>query len=329
MVNLNNMKKCLIYVFSGTGNTALAANNIAKYLTQYGYETTVYRIKAPYADVPSGEDFDLVGFGYPIHAFNAPEVFVKFIKKLPKLTQRTRAFIFKVSGEPYHLNDASSLVFSNKLRKKGFDVVLEKHLIMPYNIMFRYPDGVAKQMYLYLDALSELIAKKLSLGEIEIMHYGFWHSILSFFLRIEWIAPKLNCFFVHIDRSKCTSCHSCIKNCPTQSMFINKKGKIRVNHSCAMCMSCTYSCPTNAIQFGFMNNWKVNGPFNYVKICNDDSIPSDYVNRNTKDYFRHFKNYFYEQNILLKKYDIRIPVEYNADEILLSEDEDNEYQKAH
>ncbi|MFA6861632.1 MAG: EFR1 family ferrodoxin [Bacilli bacterium] len=321
------MKKCLLYVFSGTGNTALASKFLAKHLSENGYEVTNYLFQAPNSEVPCAEGYDLVGFGYPIHAFNVPGAFAKFVNKLPKLSKRTKAFIFKVSGEPYHLNDSSSHHIVPKLKRRGYDLIMEKHLLMPYNIMFRYPDGVAKQMYLYLDALTNVLAKKLAAEEEDKLHYNIALNFFSVLLRIEWVAPKLNCLFVRIDKKKCTNCHLCMNKCPTQSMYLSKKGEIRIHSSCAMCMNCTYCCPKNAIKFGFMNNWKVNGPFNYEKIKNDESIKADYINRNTKDYFRHFKNYYYEQNLLLTKYQIPLPVNYPDNESLLNKKEDKKYAK--
>ena len=321
------MKKCLIYYFSGTGNTSIAASMLASNLKKYGYEVTTYRYQAPNKDIPSSEGYDLVGFGYPIHAFNVPGAFAKFIKALPKLSVPTKAFFFKVSGEPYHLNDASSHHIYVKLKRKGYQFIMDKHLLMPYNIMFRYPDGVAKQMYLYLNALTELMAKRLSLGEEDKIHYDLVLIFFSVLLRIEWIAPKLNCLFTHVDQKKCINCHLCIRECPTQSMHINKKGKIKVNSTCAMCMRCTYFCPKDAIKFGFMNNWKVNGPYQYQKLEKDDTVKEDYINRDTKDYFRHFKQYFYEQNQLLEKYHIPLPVTYSQEETILAKEEEKELRK--
>lgn len=95
-------------------------------------------------------------------------------------------------------------------------------------------------------------------------------------------------------------------------MYRNDKNKIKIHASkCAMCMRCTLNCPTNAINYGFMNSWKVNGRFDYKKIANNDEIDPCFVNQNTKGYFKTFRKYFNEQNHLLEKYNIKIPVEYS------------------
>ena len=93
--------KVVLYVFSGTGNTLKVASLNKKYMNA---QVTVYRVSAKSGNAPSPEGFDLVGIGYPIHAFNAPEPVLKFAKKLPDVPYR-RTFIFKTSGEGLHLND--------------------------------------------------------------------------------------------------------------------------------------------------------------------------------------------------------------------------------
>ena len=96
--------RVVLYVFSGTGNTLKVASLIKKYMNA---DVTVYRVSEKSGNPPPAEEFDLVGIGYPIHAFYAPEPILKFVKTLPEVAYR-RAFIFKSSGEGLHLNDASS-----------------------------------------------------------------------------------------------------------------------------------------------------------------------------------------------------------------------------
>ena len=112
--------KVVLYVFSGTGNTLKVASLIKQNLNA---DVTVYRFSAKSGKAPSPEGFDLVGIGYPIHAFNAPEPVLKFVNSLPEVAYR-RAFIFKTSGEGLHLNDCSSQKCIKIMSKKGYDVTL-------------------------------------------------------------------------------------------------------------------------------------------------------------------------------------------------------------
>jgi flavodoxin/ferredoxin len=309
------MLKCVLYYFSGTGNTALCAKFLKKHLSEQGYEVTLYEYKEPVTDVPDPNDYDLIGIGYPIHAFNICQPFTKFLKKLPKVNNK-KLFIFKVSGEPFALNNASSAHIYRKLKRNGYKLIMEKHYLMPYNIMFSYRDTLKKQMYLYLDPLTNVMSMRLANGEEDVIKYKFRHKLLSFLLRIEWLAPKVNHFLAHSKKDKCIKCMKCINSCPTQSMYINKKGTIHIKAKCAVCMRCTLNCPTHAINFGMLNHWAINGSFNYQKLLKDDTNKGNYVNLKTTGYFRKFRKYFKTQNEIIKKYNLQLPVHYDEDEDL-------------
>lgn len=302
--------KVLLISFSGSGHTTICGEFIKKHFIELGHECDYYQIKH---DVPfeyNLDDYDMIGFGYPIHAFNAPEAFVKFVKKLPKLENKKKYFIFKVSGEPFAPNNASSYHSYLKLKRRNFELYAEKHFLMPYNIMFRYKDSIAKQMYLYLEALTKAFVLEILNDKPEKIWYAPWHVVWSFLLRIEWIAPKLNAPFIRVKEDKCLKCNKCVNECPCGAFFINDKNKFRVKSSkCAMCMRCAMNCPADAIRYGFMNPWKVNKPFLFKKIVEDKEISPEYINKDTKGYFKLFNKYFNKQKALLEKYNIPNPVE--------------------
>ena len=303
--------KVLLMSFSGTGNTTLCGEFLKKHFEECGHQVDHYQIKESNSFDYDINDYDLVGFGYPIHAFNAPEAFVKFIKKLPKLKEKKNLFFFKVSGEPFAPNNASSYHSYLKLKRRNFVLIAEKHFLMPYNIMFRYKDSIAKQMYLYLDALTKaFVLEILNEEKPEKIWYAPWHVAWSFLLRIEWVAPFFNSPFVKVKKDKCVRCMKCINDCPCNAVFINDKDRIRIKATkCAMCMRCAMFCPTDAFTYGFMNPWKVNKPFNYEQIKNNKEIAPEYINKDTKGYFKLFNKYFNKQKLLLEKYNIPNPIE--------------------
>lgn len=299
--------KILLYTFTGTGNTELCGNFIADSFKKEGHEVVHFVYDSDKKFKEDINDYDLIGFGYPIHAFNTPEVFYKFIKSLPKVENKPY-FIYKVSGEPFALNNSSSHHFVKVLKKKGYQKIAEKHFLMPYNIIFRYKKEIAKQMYLYLPSLAELFVKEILNNDNELIKYGFWTKAISFLFRIEWIAPRINAPLVSANK-KCTKCGLCIDKCPTKAIHLNKKGKIRIYGSkCAMCMRCAFNCPSNAIRFGFLNPWKVNGSYHYNSLAKDETVNPDYINKNTKGYFKNFNKYFDKQIMLLEKYEIDNPI---------------------
>lgn len=315
--HLNRMiKKVVIYLFSGTGNTRITGEFLKEHFENRGVEVTLYNIAFPYKRIPDPNDFDLVCFGYPIHAFNFPKPFFQFVKnRLPKITNEVKnCFIFKVSGEPFFFNNASSAHLMETLRKKNLHLIGEKNILMPYDIIFRYSDDLAKQMYLYNKAITEGIVTLLINEKKESIKYNVFLRFLSFLFRIEWIAGAVNCKLCHVDMKKCSNCNLCINKCPTNSIYIKKNGKIGIHPSCSICMNCAYSCPKDAFFMGFLNHWKVNGRFNYVKLANDPLIKGTYINKSTKGYFKKFIHYYKKQNEFLILNNIKIPVVYDENE---------------
>lgn len=325
------MSNAIIYVFSGTRNTLLTAKLIKSSLELRNVETTIYEVTKPFDDVPSSALFDFVGFMYPVHAFNCPEVFYRFVQQLPGA--KRKAFIIKTSGEPFKLNDASSYKLYKALKKKGFDLVQERHLLMPYNIMFRYKDSLAKQMLQTNQALSELFVKQLLSGERRRIPYSLRHRLISVIFRIIWPAAKLNGYLYSVNKKTCTNCMKCVKECPTKNISFSD-GKFHFSGSCAMCMRCTMFCPTNAVNPGILKFWKVNGAYEFERLLGDPDIPSDFINEDTKGYFKLFRKYYRNAQQELVKYGqtlskppAAIDAVIEADAALQAEDQQIEYQK--
>lgn len=283
------MQSAIIYVFSGTKHTLLTAKMAKASFDRLGVSTTVFEVRRPFVNVPSPNDFDYAGFAYPVHAFNSPQIFLQFVKMLPD--SNIKAFIIKTSGEPFHINDASSHSLYRMLTKKGFDVTLDLHLLMPYNIVFRYKDELAKQMHIYSQKMCEMLASDFLDGKRSKFKFKPRHRIASAFFRIQWIGAKLNGRIYTTDKKKCNNCMLCVNQCPTKNISF-KNGKICFDGQCAMCMRCVMFCPKDAVYPGILRLWKVNGAYEFNRLIRDDSIKSDFVNENTKGYFRFFKKYY-------------------------------------
>ena len=177
------MATAIIYFFTGTGHTQKVAQMIAHAFESNGVIASLFEVRQPKADIPSPADFDYVGFGYPVHAFNSPQMFLRFAEDLPFLPGK-KAFIFKTAGEPFLFNTVSSSRLYKTLTKKGYDVLLDKHLLMPYNIISRYHDSLVKQMLLYNEAHSQLIVQKVCNDEHDDIKYALFCRIVSAVLRI-------------------------------------------------------------------------------------------------------------------------------------------------
>lgn len=284
------MPNAIIYVFSGTYHTLKASRMIENHLQTNHIETRIHEVQYPFENVPPPADFDYVGFGYPVHAFNSPLMFLRFVKSLPAAVQN-KAFIFKTSGEPARFNIESSYSLHRLLKKKGYDVVLDTHMLMPYNIVFRYPDGLTKQMTLYTDALSELLTLRLLSGERDTFRFSKLRRLISLMMRVEWFGAWLNGRLYSVKMNKCSQCMLCVKTCPAANITF-ENGRFRFGGRCAMCMRCVMYCPKDAVNFGIIRPLRVNGGYAFDKILADPGISADYVGPKTKGYFAAFRGFF-------------------------------------
>ncbi|MFA6829442.1 MAG: EFR1 family ferrodoxin [Bacilli bacterium] len=290
------MKKLIIYVFSGTGNTLKIASLYQDYLKDE-YQTQIYLIDGENENIPSPHDFDLIGLGYPIHAFNAPEIFCDFLKKLPNSDKPV--FIFKSSGEGLHLNDCSSQKSIGILEKKGYQVFMERHYVMPYNMIFRHNDPMVKQMWIYAKAMAKLNCREILRGDKEKVRIGVLRKWYAPLFRIEWIYAKLQGPFMKVDSKKCIGCNKCIDNCPTHNIDM-RNGKIRFHNKCTLCVRCSFNCPTSAISIGLLNGWKVNGQYPIEELANDENLTFPYIGKEDKGVYKMYRKYYSECNQKLK-----------------------------
>lgn len=283
----NIFMKVLILYYSGTGNTKIIANMLKDCFTNKDCQVEVFDFlsKSNYQI----ENYDYIGLGYPIYAFNAPKIFEKSIKKVN--ISRKKVFIFKTSGEPLKLNNASSN-FTIKYLKKNNNVVLgDYHLMMPYNIHFRFEDNVVKQMYLYNLRYCRYIVNNVLNEHKEFIEYGLLLRFITFIFKIQRFGAFVNSKLYKVNNNKCISCYKCINECPTHNIYL-KKDKICFKSKCEMCMRCCFNCPQDAISIGFLNNWKVNKPYDFIGIINDESLDGKAILTNQKGFFKAHVKYY-------------------------------------
>lgn len=144
--------KVVICYFSGTGNTAKIVNAYIDNFAERGASVDTYTMEDLLLNGLNEEflnklnDADLLGIAYPVHAFNAPSIVLKFAKSLPHV-EKKRIFIVSTSGEPLKLNNISSLKLQSLLKRRNYCVTNEYRYVMPYNIIFRHNDSMAYRMW--------------------------------------------------------------------------------------------------------------------------------------------------------------------------------------
>lgn len=278
------MNILLIY-YTGTYNTRYLTNQLKDKLIEKGNTVDTVEINA-YTPIIDTNEYDMIGFSYPIYGFNSPLPFNKYVRKL-KFGETQRYFIYKNSGETFAMNNASSRILIKLMKRQQVKFVGEYHFVMPYNIHFPFEKEFVKQILLYNEKLLAVMLYNLENGIISSIRSNAIYNIAAFFVGIQKIGGNVNSFLYRVDRKKCTRCNKCVKECPQNNIYL-KDGKVKFHHHCDMCMRCSFFCPTNAIKIGFLERWKVNGRYDFEKIKNDDSISSNYITKQSKGFYKCF-----------------------------------------
>ena len=253
--------KVAVFYFSGTGNTEKVVKEWQKNALDLGIEFDLFKIEKDEFDFSKINDYDKIGFGYPIHAFNAPENVWKYCKKFPKLETPKKCFVLMCSGEYMNLNHSSYKKMNKILKKKNYIIECDHHYIMPYNMIFRHTEIRAYKMYETMKKLAPIDVKEYLVDGVTYHtkkhHLDGW---FNFLLRIEQWFSGVNGKFFKVNTKKCIKCMKCVNNCPTQNIkFVD--GKFKFDNKCLLCTRCSFNCPIDAFSIALLNGWRVNKPY--------------------------------------------------------------------
>lgn len=276
--------KAVAYYFTGTGNTKRVLEKLKTEWEKRGHEMELFRI-LPDTE-PTLEGYDRIIVGYPVHGFNAPAPVYAFLKNFPEVSEEEgkKVFLLRTSGEPLKLNHASGIVPARILKKRGYRVVGEFAHVMPYNIIFRHPDGMAARM----DAASNLKiardADDLEAGKGWRAKIDPFKRAFSFVVRIEHSAMPAFGRTFRVKKKLCVGCGLCAKECPRRNISM-KDGKPKFGGHCVGCMACAFLCPKDAVRPSVFNAWRVNGKYNFDAEPTEDQKIIRYCRRSYLRYF--------------------------------------------
>ena len=273
--------RAVFNVFSGTGNTHKICRAIMREWQNCGAECKYVNIEKD-CEVRDPNEFDRIVIGYPVHAFNAPQIVFDFIKRLPMCRGTRLVYLVKTSGEPLKFNDGSCAHVYDMLKRKGYAVAGEYHYVMPYNMVFRHTDGMAARMFNTAKARVPAHAKAVLEGRGNLVKIPIFARIMSGICLIERPGMRLNGMLYRVSKKKCVECMACVNNCPVGNIRF-ENGKFRFGSGCIGCARCAFNCPTNAITTGLLNCIKVNGRYDF-KAEEDTRIPR-YCRRSYAEYF--------------------------------------------
>ena len=233
-----------LFVFSGTGNSLLAAQATAEVLKS---EKLSVRIRS--MDQPCPKDLSIetaIGLAFPVACFSTYPTVWRFIETMPAGEEREVFVIGTSGGAPFGMQGPLRRVLS----KKGYKPVGAKFLTMPGNYnnkTLNTQKNAARVSKSILEAQS--FAYDLLNGNARWKSGVPVLSSLAHWLgqtRLPW-----NLFYkvfpISVDKEKCVRCKRCADNCPAGAVTLKEECPVVERLLCESCQRCVGFCPKSAL----------------------------------------------------------------------------------
>lgn len=237
----------MIFYFSGTGNSLWAAENIS---TEQG------EILFSIADEAKKDKFEytlndgeVIGFVFPIYAWDAPKIVVDFIKKL-KLNNYKSNYTFAIGTCEANVGLTMKNLKST-LSSKSIELNSAFSLITPSNYTILYPGRAKTSNDSILDKAEEkLIEINTVIQKRENKFDVILGSLAS--IKTKLVNPLFMKYAINAKKfsvsNNCISCELCEKVCPTNNIKVTSKPLW--GNNCTQCLACISRCPKKAIEYG-------------------------------------------------------------------------------
>lgn len=233
--------KSVIYYFTGTGNSLRAAEKIGEKLKH----ADLVSMRCDPAAV-SAEEYDVIGFVFPVYHWTMPAPAVEFVKKL-KIN--TKAYIFAVAMPSFVCGIACERL-AELLSEKGAKLSYGEKLNSVANYVIVYPPMPLPKLVVprtekKLERIGSEICqqKERPYPKAGVIVKARRDKVMTPYLELQQYAD-----YPFTISEKCISCGLCAKVCPCSNIEL-VDGKPTYKHHCAQCMACVVSCPKRAIGY--------------------------------------------------------------------------------
>jgi ferredoxin len=238
--------KTIIYYFTGTGNSLVAAKSICTHLGDCEL-VSIASLSAAQGVINAGTD--RVGIVCPVYDLGLPSIVAEFVQRLD-VSQSAYCFGVLTMGGfgASALHQLDDLVFAHSKRHldAAFAVRMVGNCVPLYD-----PAKGEKRDKLLADADTRFSEIACSIDKGLIVRPGF--TFISAFLKrimYDGFIRKIHDADKNfIADEKCTSCGTCAAVCPVKNIDMVKEKPVWKHH-CELCCACIHFCPVAAIQYG-------------------------------------------------------------------------------
>ena len=255
---MSQVKKIVIFYFSGTGNAKKIAIWFSEFAIKNSITCQIFNIaEIDIITINTLCSDSLICIISPVHGFNFPKITLDFIKHFPKgknnvVLMNTRAGMKVNRFVTPGLTAIAFLLSSFILWQKGYKIIGQIPFDMPSNWISLHPalnEKTIKYLYkknysrvekhsqiifsgksdfhAYRDLIQDILISPISLAYYFIGRFAFAKS-----------------FYASGD---CDNCGLCVRQCPVNAIKIIEQ-RPYWTFKCESCMRCMNSCPQKAIE---------------------------------------------------------------------------------
>ena len=238
----------MIFYFSGTGNSAWVARQLAEGQNEELFSIAVEIDKNKEYKLREGEK---VGFVFPVYAWGPPEIVLRFIRRL-KMIKPEYLFFVCTCGDD---TGRTAQLFSSAVARKGWRCAAGYSVTMP-NTYVSLPGFDVDDEDVETRKVHNAVARVRFINEeiasrVQSKHYNCHEGALPF-TKSYFLRPFFNTFLMspkpfHATEA-CIACKKCEKACPVNNIKVTDRPVWGDN--CTQCLACYHICPVHAVEYG-------------------------------------------------------------------------------
>lgn len=239
----------MIFYFSGTGNSAWVARQLA------GDEQE--RLLSVAAEMGKNERYPLregeaVGFVFPVYAWGPPEIVLRFLRTLQLSAQPDYLYFVCTCGDD---TGRTVQVFASAVGKRGWTCAAGYSVTMPNTYIslpgFDVDESDVEQRKLQ-NAVARLAFIKEELSQRVRMKTFNCHEGALPFTKTYLLGPLFRSFLMSPKpfhaTDACIACKKCEQACPVHNIKVGERPTWGTH--CTQCLACYHVCPVHAVHYG-------------------------------------------------------------------------------
>ena len=269
---MNQYRNCIIYYWSGTGNSYRISTWIEEKAQLYGLNCKLTSVDKCYpAKEIKNNKKNVLGIIFPTHGFTAPWHILKFVWRLPPV-KLTNVFVIAARAGfkfgpvyPPGISGSATFIIALILLVKGYHVRGVMSVDMPSNWFSLHPIQSLKNHQAIIDRGAKKTSRfigRIFQGDTRWFTWNnlyeiIWGVLLSLISVAYLFAGRFFLAKLFFANNNCDSCGVCAKSCSVGAikMWGKDNPKPFWKYNCESCMRCAAFCPKDAIEAG--QSWGV------------------------------------------------------------------------